>query len=177
MLALAAVVCAVTFTGAKQPEARPLTGDELAYFNEEFFNQEGTYSIRNQFLNSLYEKPEDIDLFELFYCGTGIDAPMTDEELRQVGSFDTAGELICPVDKMSVEAINQVLLENTGLTLEETGRIGMDYFQYLPEYDAYYHSHGDTNYFSGATSLPGSGWAIPSGSTTTTRSMLTAGSA
>ena len=68
---------------------------------------------------SLYEKPEDIDLFELLYCGTGIDAPMTDEELRQVGSFDTAGELICPVDKMSVEAINQVLLENTGLTLEE----------------------------------------------------------
>ena len=78
---------------------------------------------------------------------------------------------------MSVEAINQVLLENTGLTLEETGRIGMDYFQYLPEYDAYYHSHGDTNYFSGVNILPGSGWATPSGSTTTTRSMLTAGSA
>ncbi|CAN4035265.1 Multidrug export protein mepA, partial [Dysosmobacter welbionis] len=97
----------------------------------------------------------DIDLFELFYCGTGIDAPMTDEELRQVGSFDTAGELICPVDKMSVEAINQVLLENTGLTLEETGRIGMDYFQYLPEYDAYYHSHGDTNYFSGVNITAG----------------------
>lgn len=159
VLALAAGVCAVTFTGAKADGetggVRSLTGDELAYFNEEFFNQEGTYSIRNQFLNSLYEKPEDIDLFELFYCGTGIDAPMTDEELRQVGSFDTAGELICPVDKMSVEAINQVLLENTGLTLEETGQIGMDYFQYLPEYDAYYHSHGDTNYFSGVNITAG----------------------
>lgn len=111
VLALAAGVCAVTFTGAKADGetggVRSLTGDELAYFNEEFFNQEGTYSIRNQFLNSLYEKPEDIDLFELLYCGTGIDAPMTDEELRQVGSFDTAGELICPVDKMPVEAINQ----------------------------------------------------------------------
>lgn len=159
VLALAAGVCAVTFTGAKADGetggVRSLTGDELAYFNEEFFNQEGTYSIRNQFLNSLYEKPEDIDLFELLYCGTGIDAPMTDEELRQVGSFDTAGELICPVDKMPVEAINQVLLENTGLTLEETGRIGMDYFQYLPEYDAYYHSHGDTNYFSGVNITAG----------------------
>lgn len=159
VLALAAGVCAVTFTGAKADGetggVRSLTGDELAYFNEEFFNQEGTYSIRNQFLNSLYENSEDIDLFELLYCGTGIDAPMTDEELRQVGSFDTAGELICPVDKMSVEAINQVLLENTGLTLEETGRIGMDYFQYLPEYDAYYHSHGDTNYFSGVNITAG----------------------
>lgn len=67
VLALAAGVCAVTFTGAKADGetggVRSLTGDELAYFNEEFFNQEGTYSIRNQFLNSLYEKPEDIDLF------------------------------------------------------------------------------------------------------------------
>ena len=70
-------------------------------------------------------------------------------------AYDTAGELICHVDKMSVEAINQVLLENTGLTLEETGRIGMDYFQYLPEYDAYYHSHGDTNYFSGVNITAG----------------------
>ena len=70
------------------------------------------------------------------------------------GGLDTAGELICPVDKMSVEAINQVL-ENTGLTLEETGRIGMGYFQYLPEYDAYYHSHGDTNYLSGVNITAG----------------------
>ena len=48
----------------------PLTGDELAYFNEEFFNNDvsGT-NIRNQFLVSLYERPEDIDLYELFYCG------------------------------------------------------------------------------------------------------------
>lgn len=146
-LTLVAGVCAVTFTGAKAEEVRALTGDELAYFNEEFFNQDGTYSIRNQFLNSLYEQPEDIDLFELFYCGTGIDEPMTDAELHQVGSFDTEGGLICPVDKMSVEAIDQVLLENTGLTLDETEGIGLEYFQYLPEYDAYYHSHGDTNYF------------------------------
>lgn len=31
----------------------------------------------------------------------------------------------------------------------------MDYFQYLPEYDAYYHSHGDTNYFSGVNITAG----------------------
>ena len=158
VLALAAGVCAVTFTGAKADEppaggeVRALTGDELAYFNEEFFNNDTVdnvvgLNIRNQFLNSLYEQPEDIDLFELFYCGTGIDEPMTDAELHQVGSFDTEGGLICPVDKMSVEAIDQVLLENTGLTLDETEGIGLEYFQYLPEYDAYYHSHGDTNYF------------------------------
>ena len=154
VLALAAVVCAVTFTGAKAEERRPLTGDELAYFNEEFFNHDTvdnvvSVNLHNQFLTSLYERPEDIDLYELFYCGTGIDETMTGEELGQVGDFDPNGELICPVDKMSVETINQVLLENTGLTLEETGQTGLENFQYLPEYDAYYHSHGDTNYFHG----------------------------
>ena len=146
VLALAAVVCAVTFTGAKQPEARPLTGDELAYFNEEFFNNDvsGT-NIRNQFLVSLYERPEDIDLYELFYCGTGRSAGMTEEELRQVGSFDESGAQICPTDKLTVADIDAVLLENTGLTLAETAGIGLEHFQYLPEYDAYYHTHGDTN--------------------------------
>ena len=154
VLALALTACAVTFTGASEDgsEPRPLTGDELAYFNEEFFNHDtvdGTVgvNIRNQFLTSLYERPEDLNLFELFYCGTGAEESMSPEELRQVGSFDTEGGLICPVDKMSVEAIDQVLRENTGLTLEETERIGMENFQYLPDYAAYYHSHGDTNYF------------------------------
>ena len=154
VLALTAVVCAATFTGAKAEEHRPLTGDELAYFNETFFNNDTVdhmvgVNIHNQFLTSLYERPEDINLFELFYCGTGTDEPMTDEELQQVGDFDPDGELICPVDKMPVETINQVLLENTGLTLEETGQTGLENFQYIPEYDAYYHSHGDTNYFHG----------------------------
>ena len=148
VLSLTAVVCAVTFTGAKQPESRPLTGGELAYFNEEFFNNDaGGINIRNQFLNSLYERPEDIDLYELFYCGTGRPGIMSDEELGQVGSFDADGAQICPTDKLPVSDMDAVLLENTGLTLAETAGIGLERFQYLPEYDAYYHTHGDTNYF------------------------------
>ena len=87
-----------------------------------------------------------------------------------MGSFDTEGGLICPVDKMSVEAINQVLLENTGLTLDETEQIGMESFQYLPEYNAYYHSHGTPTTGEMYSSLPGSGRAVPSGSTTGTTS-------
>ena len=148
VLSLTAVVCAVTFTGAKQPESRPLTGDELAYFNETFFNNDGgSLNIRNQFLNSLYQRPEDIDLYELFYCGTGRPGGMSDEELGQVGSFGEDGSQICPTDKLPVSDMDAVLLENTGLTLAETAGTGLEHFQYLPEYDAYYHTHGDTNYF------------------------------
>lgn len=153
VLALAAMACAVTFTGAKggTAAATPLTGDELAYFNEEFFNNDTVnhvvgVNLHNQFLTSNYARPEDIDLYSLFYCGTGRSAGMTDEELRQVGSFDSNGAQICPTDKLAVADLDAVLLENTGLTLSQTAGIGLEQFQYLPEYDAYYHTHGDTNY-------------------------------
>lgn len=160
-LALVAGVCAVTFTGAKaESDPVPLTGDELAYFNEEFFNNDTVdnvvgLNIHNQFLTSLYERPEDIDLFELFYCGTGLPNSMSDEELQQVGSFAPDGAQICPTDKLPVADMDAVLLENTGLTLDETEQTGLEFFQYLPEYDAYYHSHGDTNYFYGVNITSG----------------------
>ena len=149
-LTLAAGLCAVTFTGAKAEEVRALTGDELAYFNEEFFNQDGTYSIRNQFLNSLYEQPEDIDLFELFYCGipdsetyNDINTP-SDEELRLVYG-DTLPD--CARYKATTADMDGILEEYMGLTVAETGGVGLENFTYLPDYDAYYWAHGDTNYF------------------------------
>ena len=143
--ALAAVVCAVTFTGGTAAsKVRPLTGEELAYFNEEFFNGED-YNLHNQFLSSLYERPEDIDLFQLFYCGVG-EETVSNAELRQLGVLDENGEKICDTDKLPISAMDDVLLQNTGLTLEETSGIGLQGFQYLPEQEAYYHTHGDTNY-------------------------------
>ena len=57
----------------------PLTSEELAYFNDGSFFDNGTgnggdaylhFSIRNMFLTSQYETPQDIDLFELFCCGS-----------------------------------------------------------------------------------------------------------
>jgi len=163
-LAVAAVVvvCAVTFTGGQEPmdpmepdippEAETpiatLSGEELVWFNEQFFNrsEEGYISIRNQFLSSQYREPEDIDLFELFYCGTGIQETMSEEELLQVGLFDAEGLEICPTDKISVAAMDEVLLLHLGLTLKDVDGKGLEHFTYLAEYDAYYHSHGDTNY-------------------------------
>ena len=149
-LALVAGVCAVTFTGAKAEEVRALTGDELAYFNEEFFNQDGSYSIRNQFLNSLYEQPEDIDLFELFYCGipdsetyNDINTP-SDEELRLVYG-DTLPD--CARYKATTADMDSILEEYMGLTVAETSGVGLENFTYLSDYDAYYWAHGDTNYF------------------------------
>ena len=142
-LALAAGVCAVTFTGAAADveisggEVRPLTGDELAYFNEEFFNGDA-FNIHNQFLNSLYEKPEDIDLFELFYCGipnsetyNGI-TTSSDEELRLVYG-DTLPD--CARYKATTADMDGVLKEYTGLTVAETNGVGLENFTLPGERD------------------------------------------
>lgn len=154
-LVLAAVTCAATFTapaGAEDDGSGtapltgsddPLTGAELTYFAEEWFNGDD-FNIRNQFLNSLYDRPEDIDLFWLFYNGTGLPETITEEEIALAG----AGAKVSRLHKLSLENIDAVLTQYTGLTLAETEGIGMTKFSYQEEYEAYYHCHGDSNYLT-----------------------------
>lgn len=159
VLAGIAVVC--TFTGSRvsatrslssadESLLRALTGEELRFFNEEFFNApngEFAYNIRNQFANpaNLYKKPEDIDLLELLYLeGT---QEVSDWELKALNAFDSGGtELVCPVYKLGVHEIDSILSQHTGLTLEKTNKVGLDGFNRVAGSDAYYMLHGDTNY-------------------------------
>ena len=142
--ALVAAVSACAFTGSKVEGPRALTGDELAFFNEEFFNggdvSVGDLNLHNQFLSSLYEKPEDIDLFELFYCEGS--ASSAEENMLVYGQT----ELECAAYKLTTAEMDALLTENMGLTLAQTNKIGLDSFTYLPDQDAYYWAHGDTNY-------------------------------
>lgn len=164
---LATIAAACTFTGgtasptpapsaSKAPSEaalRPLTAEELRWFNEEFFNSSGAdqtgtmdyaYNIRNQFANPgiRYDKPEDIDLYELFYLEGEV---IPDDELSIV--WDGSREDIpCGAYKLSVEAVNDILMGYTGLTLDKTSKIGLDDFTYSQEHNAYYWMHGDTNY-------------------------------
>lgn len=121
----------------------PLSQEELRFFNEEFFN--GDYlNIRNQFLSSVYETAADVNLFELFYCGTGWDEAMPEEERA---AFQAAGGFTeTDVTKVSTAGADLVLTEYLGLALAETNRVGLDRFTWLEDYDAYYLAHGDTNY-------------------------------
>lgn len=121
-----------------------LSATQLDWFNTAYFN--GKYSnIRNQFLLSLYEKPEDIDLRETFYDGTVSEDDITELERAAIVSangWETDPKTDC--HKLSVSDMNAALTENMGLTLGETGGIGLDLMTYLPAYDAYYLYHGDT---------------------------------
>jgi len=130
-------------------ESGALTGDEIKYFNNVFFapvTADGygqRINLRNQFLSSEYERPEDIDLFGLFYCGTGDTESLSDEEFALFGSQD------CPTDKLRAEVMDACFEENTGLHIDQTAKKGLDEFRYSQEFDAYYHTHGDTNYRAG----------------------------
>lgn len=147
---LAALVCACSFakTAETPPEDRPLTAEELDRFNNEVFNGEGP-NILNQFLLLAVEAPKDyrqIDLFQLFYNGTGLPGGVSEDERRAVvdagyEGYDPQLDLIkCPAGEM-----DEILREYLGLGLEDTDKWGLDQFTYLPEYDAYYHFHSDSN--------------------------------
>ena len=131
-------------------EAISLTEDELTFFNgNSFFN--GDYvNIHNQFLSSIYDEPADIDLFELFYCGSASVETITEDELKTVmektGITGSIDDLPCDCEKISCSNMNKVLTECMGITLADTNKIGLDHFVYLSQYEAYYHFHGDTNY-------------------------------
>lgn len=137
---------------------RSLTAEELRWFNEEFFNSSGAnqsgepesvspngyetyYNIRNQFANpmNLYDRPEDIDLYELFYCDGEI---LSDEEYKTVFGGE---EMNCPAYKLPAEGVNAILKYYTGLTLSEANKDSLTY-TYSQEHNAYYWMHGDTNY-------------------------------
>ena len=150
--ALALLVCACSFAKSETletPEDRPLTAEELERFNTEVFNG-GGFNMMNQFLCLAMEAPKDyrqIDLFVLFYNGTGEPMEVTEEERQAVAEADYGGEdpmvdlVKCPASEMDA-----VLQKYLGLTLDETDRWCLDRFTYLEEYDAYYDFHGDTDY-------------------------------
>ncbi len=150
-LLLASLAAGCAFTGAedesKNAERVPLTGEELGYFNADaFFNGE-FLNIRNQFLSSLYDAPEKIDLFQLFYCGSGLSETVTEEEKAAVvtrNGWDLPPDCAC--GKVSRANMDAVLTEHMGLPLADTDETGLNDFTYLEEYDAYYYFHGDTNY-------------------------------
>jgi hypothetical protein len=133
----------------------PLTNDELAYFNgNDFFNGE-LLNIRNQFLSSLYSFPEEIDLFELFYCGNGYAESVTNEEIVAALALCGWDAADCDLEKNSRANMDAVLTQHMGLSLADTNGIGLEKMTYLVGYDAYYYFHGDTNYRMSVTFING----------------------
>lgn len=147
VLIAAALVAGAAAGCTKRSDIKPLTAEELEYFNgDKFFN--GEYmNIRNQFLSSIYDAPEKVDLYQLFYCGSGSDYIVTEAERAAVVAYNGWDmEPDCACMKIGRANMDALLKEYMGITLEDTEKIGLENFTYLEEYDAYYDYHGDTNY-------------------------------
>lgn len=128
---------------AEEFNVRPLSDEEIAEFTK-FVTEADGYGNYG-FLLSVYDSPEKINLEEVFYTGAGIKTEALSEE-EEKAYLKAAGyeEIYTDVTKLTTAQINEVLLRRTGLSYEQMANPLS--WTYLPEYDAYYHEAGDTNY-------------------------------
>ena len=145
----------VAFEGAEFNTTEALAQEELDWFNTAFFNgvdangREAERMMNNMILRRTWLRPEDIDLFGLFYNGLGTPggdrSQLTGEELAQLEAA-CGGPVELDVFKITSAEMDAFLREKLGIGLEETRKVGLDSFIYLPDFDAYYNVAGDTNY-------------------------------
>jgi hypothetical protein len=118
-----------------------LTNIELAEWGYWFYAD----FMRSQFLYSTYAVPQDVNLAETFYNGTGepYTCDLTDIRayMLEYGSWSTWTD----ADKLSREEMDEILKDYLGLGLDEMSGYGLYRMNYVAETDAYYHFHGDTN--------------------------------
>lgn len=145
-VALAALACAVTFTGAKKTEPRPLTKEELAYFNGEFFTEDCGQgkNRRRYFLNCIYDRPEDINLYELLFNGTGLPEELSRADIQFIEDHRPGADTPVFYEKISIANLDAFLLENTGIGYQNTRWNGLDKLWWNENGDTYYHIYQDS---------------------------------
>ncbi len=133
------------------PEGTPLTADELAWFNDEFFSgvwvndqPESFYNIRNMYMQQEFASIKEIDLELLFQNGVHpTKEPVTQEELHVLQQA-TGSAVTSKVIKIPSWDMDMAFLHTTGKTLSQTIKKGLDKLIYLEEYDAYYSIYNDS---------------------------------
>ena len=146
LLAIQVLIAAVVLMiSGCQKAPRNLSDEEIAVFNTEFFNT-GVHNMNNMLLSSEYSRPEEIDLFQLFYNGVGMGVDqVSEDEIAQLTELCSEAAYL-DIAKVTTEEMDAFLQEKLGLGLEETEKRGLDDFFYLEDYDGYYLVHGDTNF-------------------------------
>ncbi len=149
-LTLVFMVCSCFFkvvnaSDIQVPYSDILSEDEIQMFNTEFFNG-GTDNMNNMLLTSEYEKPEQIDLFQLFYNGiSSATEQITTEEIFLLTLLDSQAPYL-DIAKITINEMDAFLQENLGITLKTAQKIGIENFYYLERYNSFYVVRGDTNF-------------------------------
>lgn len=120
-------------------ESRELTQEELDTFTQ-FIRGRDAYG----FLLSEYADPVEVDLEQVFYSGAGFQQSMSEEEVAAYLAACNQEEMYTDCVKITQSDAKKLVEEKLGISLEDmdADRIGL----YIPEFDAYYHECGDTNY-------------------------------
>ncbi|MDE6221862.1 MAG: hypothetical protein K2G51_15805 [Lachnospiraceae bacterium] len=141
-------ICLLGITYAADEQRKDvelLSEAEMELLNESFFNG-GTDNMNNMLLTSEYIKPEEIDLFCLFYDGiSGISGAVSEEETAQLALLDSQAPYL-DIVKVTPGEMDAFLLEKLGIGLEETQKRGLENFYYLEQYDSFYVIKGDTGF-------------------------------
>ena len=124
----------------KYVERTPLDSQALEEI-EAYLNEDSSYG----FLLSSYERPDDIDLAQVFYTGAGAPQEKLEEKEEKLLLERTNQESFMTSDtKVKEEYIEELLSRKAGITYEESGH-PLDSWAHIGRYAAYYHLHGDTN--------------------------------
>ncbi len=126
-----------------EPETQtPLTQEELDYFTD-YFSEYGN----NGFLLSDYDAVADVDFFELFYVGAGIEGVFDSIPQEEVDAYLAAignDGVYLSLMKLTQQQVTDFLYEKTGKVFPPTNEL--DGWIYLEQYDAFYTEVSDTNY-------------------------------
>lgn len=124
---------------------RELKASELREFTD-WINR-GDHGGNYGFLLSEYDRPQDMDLSQVFYAGAGLDCePLSPEEQAAYLKETGQEEIYTDCTRLTSEQIEEFLNHRLGLSYEDMTH-PLDW-AYLPEYDIYVWEHGDTNYMN-----------------------------
>ena len=96
-----------------------------------------------------YTSPEKIDLSTVFYDGAGVGTRVSDtwseQEHQAVLNAVGINEFYFPVYKVTRAAVEAVVQEKLGISIDDIESDITDGFHYVEAYDAYYSAHSDSN--------------------------------
>lgn len=131
--------------GTEASYPRELSAAELQEFT--IWINRGDNCGNYGFLLSEYERPEEVDLDQVFYNGAGLASePLSEEEtaafLKETGKEGIDGD----ITRLTTEQIRDFLIRKTGVSYEDmTHPLS---WIYLEAYDIHVSDHGDTNYMN-----------------------------
>lgn len=122
-------------------EEQVILGVEDLTFFTRFIQDRENYG----FLLSEYDRPEDVDLDQVFYSGAGVGESIPPEEVPVYLKAAGQEQLQTDCIKLTTENIEEFVQRKLGIGFQDMSKT-LEWWLYAAETDSYYFEAGDTNY-------------------------------